>query len=56
MKLLTAGNLPDRTSSGGNPEVARASVEDHIEGLARSPQFNRSVILSLGENISIVLG
>ena len=44
---LTAGQLPEGAGGRGDPEVARASVEDDIKGLSWGPDVDGSIILGL---------
>merc|ERR1711872_248883 len=42
--VQSAGNLPDGTLLRGDPQVARAGVEDDLESLGRCADFDGSVV------------
>lgn len=46
-RRLTAGNVGDGTVNRGHPQVGRAGVEHHSEGLRGGPQTNLTIILGL---------
>lgn len=49
--VLTASDLEKSAGGRGDPKVARAGVENHVEALARSPDFDGAVILGLKRKI-----